>query len=646
MSTIREIIDSASRYHSAGQFAAAEACYRRLLSAFPEWADLHNNLGSALQGQGKFEQAEEAYTRAFQMDSNHAVARCNLGVLLQRRGELEAAAAHYEAAVELHSGYADAHCNLGSILLERGLAADAVDKFKLAISLQPGFAAAHNNLGNALKAIGQSAEALECYHRAIALQPAYAEAHNNLGCALFDLRKLPEATTAYQSAIRHKPDYAEAHCNLGLALKESGQLEPAVVCLKTAIKLDPKYAEAYNILAGILKDDGQLTEAEALCENALKLAPDFPAALCTRGSMLQDRGRLIEAENAFKRALELKPGYPEALYSLSLLKRCQFGDPIFSVTDESLKRLPETKRPYIHFGRAKALEDLGDYKQSFGDLLAGNKLKRKFVSYDQDSIRSRFAAIASIFNPTTMNRFRDVGDRSSVPIFILGMPRSGSTMIEQILCSHRQVQGAGELRLLSIVASDRGDFPCSFPSLDADRIRCMAADYLDGLPPLQPGRSRITDKMPGNFEYVGLIHLMFPNARIIHSVRDPMDTCFSCFSKLFASGAAYSYELRELGRFYRMYQQLMTHWRSVLPAGVMVDASYEALVDDLPAEARRLVAHCGLDWDDQCLAFHENDRAVSTASNVQVREPLYRSSINRWRRYEAHLQPLLEELGL
>ena len=305
---------------------------------------------------------------------------------------------------------------------------------------------------------------------------------------------------------------------------------------------------------------------------------------------------------------------------------------------------------YIHFALGKALEDVGDYPRAFEHLLQGNALKRREVHYDE-AANQQLSGRCRRFDSGLLERFAGVGDPSPVPIFVLGMPRSGSTLVEQILASHPQIHAAGELKNLDRVIealSDCEGRPASFPqSVSGARRRRFAAAG-PGLSGKSAGSSRrqarITDKTPINFFYVGLIRLILPNARIIHTMRDPVDTCVSCFSKLFPAGATFSYDLAELGCYYRWYHELMDHWRSVLPAGAMLDVSYEDVVGNLEEQARRLIDYCGLPWDDRCLSFHKTNRPITTPSNVQVRRPLYRSSVARWRRYEAYLEPLLVEL--
>ena len=505
------------------------------------------------------------------------------------------------------------------------------------------------------KTRGKLDHAAACYQKAISLNPDYADAYNNLGSVLMDQGRMDESVACYHRAIMIKPDSVEAHCNLGVVLRNQGKLDEAMGCFAKTVALDPDYPEAHNNCGSVLKDQGRLKEAATFVDRALVLRPNFAAAHCNRGSILQDQGRLEEAALSYRQALECKPGYAEAIYNLAHLKTFHPGDKDL-IDLESLAAdtapLPPGKRAYVHFALAKALEDIVDYPNSFEQLLLGNRLKRWQIPYDEAGARDYLQEIAGVFDATLLNRCSGAGDPSATPIFVLGMPRSGSTLIEQILSSHPQIHGAGELTLLSDTANNLANgegqtlqYPASFSALDAPLLRQLADTYLRGLPELPPGKLRVTDKMPGNFLYLGLIHLMLPKARIIHTVRSPADTCFSCFSKLFASGMAYSYDLAELGRYYRYYEQLMDHWRSVLPHGSFLDVRYEDLLDDFEGQARRLIEYCGLQWDPRCLSYDKNDRPVSTASNVHVRRPLFRSSVNRWQRYQAHLQPLLVELN-
>jgi hypothetical protein len=283
--------------------------------------------------------------------------------------------------------------------------------------------------------------------------------------------------------------------------------------------------------------------------------------------------------------------------------------------------------------------------------MAGNALKRGQIEYDEAVTLGKLARSRAVFTPELIGRLHGLGDPSPQPVFIVGMPRSGTTLVEQILASHPMVHGAGELKTMNdVVLTVRGPdgntipYPEFVPSLDPAALKAIGARYVALLRELAPQGERVTDKMPSNYYFVGLIHLALPNARIIHTMRDPVDTCISCFSKLFTAEQNHTYDLGELGRYYRRYERLMAHWRRVLPAGRMLDVRYEDVVADLESQARRIIDYCGLPWDDRCLSFHQTDRPVRTASATQVRQPIYSSAVGRWKVYEKFLGPLLDEL--
>ena len=311
----------------------------------------------------------------------------------------------------------------------------------------------------------------------------------------------------------------------------------------------------------------------------------------------------------------------------------------------------------LDFALGKAYADLKDYRRSFEHLLAGNAAKRATVSYDETSALAFFDRIETVFTRELIAAKSSGGDASPMPIFVIGMARSGTTLVEQILASHPMVHGAGELQTFSdVVLTVCGPdgtvipFPEFVPALDAAVLSQMGARYVAAVGELAPkGEAakggRVTNKMPSNYYFAGLIHLALPNAKIIHVIRDPVDTCVSCFSKLFSRAQQHSYDLGELGRYYKRYAQLMRHWHHVLPSGRILDVRYEDVVADLEGQARRVIAHCELPWDDRCLAFHKMDRPVQTASATQVRQPIYKTAIGRWHVYEEFLGPLLTELG-
>jgi len=612
---IVSLFDGALRSHRSGRYAEAVAFYDRIVAGNPNLASVHCNRGVALAHLGRSAEAEAAYTRAIAIKPDLPEVHNNLGELLRKLGRYDEAAQALARAVALNPRYAEA-------------------------------------LGNTLKDQGRPREAEIAYRAAIALAPHTAQTHNNLGAILFDLERLDEAELALRHALTLAPDLSEAHLNLGNVLKEQGRLGEAETACRRASELNPQAAEPHCSLGNVLVKLDRFKEAEAAYRCALVLNPDLAEAHHNLGVTLKFLGRLVEAREAIDRAIALAPRKAVYLLSLGELKRFTDDDPAIAVMQDLLAgaaQLPPKERINLHFALAKAYDDIGRRDEGFRELLAGNTLKRRNTAYDEAAALTEIARTAEVFSPVLIERLQG-GEPSAVPIFVIGMPRSGSTLIEQILASHPQVSGVGELPLLADtmaeIAQRRGSaFPDAMADLTGGELRQFGARYVADITAFAPDAARIVNKTLSNFIYAGLIHLALPQARIIHAVRDPVATCMSCFSKLFAAGQFYCYDLAELGRYYRHYRMLMEHWHRVLPPGRILDVRYEDVVADLEGQARRMIAYCGLDWDQRCLAFHETERPVLTASAVQVRQPLYRAALDRGRDYHNHLAALLAELS-
>jgi tetratricopeptide (TPR) repeat protein len=418
---------------------------------------------------------------------------------------------------------------------------------------------------------------------------------------------------------------------------------------ESALALQPGLAAAHNNLANSLHALGRHDEAIAQYEAALAARPDNAAAASNLGTALRELGRLPEARRAFERAVALAPRQAGFHLNLAEMKRFSAGDAQLAQMEDLAREaeaLPREEQVELQFALAKARADLGDHAAAFGHLRRGNALKRAETAYDERATLSLLARIGDVFTPELMRRKAGLGEASDVPVFIIGMPRSGTSLVEQILASHPALFGAGELTDFTALASESvEEFPEDVAAMEGEALRGLGARYLAGLVARAPRALRITDKLPANFLLAGLIHLALPQARIIHVRRDPVDTCWSCFATLFTQGQPFAYDLGELGRYYRAYDALMAQWRAVLPPAALLEVGYEDVIADLAGEARRIVAFCGLDWDEACLAFHRTERPVRTASAAQVRQPLYGSSIGRWRGYAAELGPLLDALA-
>jgi tetratricopeptide (TPR) repeat protein len=476
----------------------------------------------------------------------------------------------------------------------------------------------------ALQSQGNLAEAEKIYLGLLKQNPGHFGTLYNLAAAMISMEQPAKAELLLQKAVRREPNSAAAHTLLARALQLLDRYDEALKRARRAIALDTGYAEAYAILA----------------------------------QGLAELGRYDEARLALARAIELAPDRPGPYYQWGFLTRWTADDPRLAGLNalaQKLPSLPVDQQVQVHFSLAKAHADFGDVERAIRHQIDGGALQRRMLVYDEAASLGEMVETCRTLDAEWVLRHSDVGDPSPLPVFILGMPRSGTTLVEQILASHPEVHTLGERVLFDGALAQICGMPAVPRSLaqmaarwsDAD-LRRLGALYLETARRDAPETAmRITDKLPENFQYIGLIHAALPNARIIHTRRDPVDTCLSLFSILFSgSGAPYSYDLAELGRYYRAYEKVMEHWRNVLPVGAMLEVQYEDIVDDLERQARRIVAYCGLEWNDACLAFHEADRPVRTSSHAQVRQPIYRSSVGRPRPPRDLLAPLLAALGV
>ncbi len=584
----RQALEQAVRLHQAGRLAEAEAAYRRILVARPDEPDALHLLGLLAHQGGQPAAAIELIGRAIEGNAQEPRFHNNLGLAHAAERRFDTAEASYRRALALDPDYVEAWHNLATALAESGRPEDAADGFARALAGDPNYAPAHNNLANLRREAGDHRAAAEGYRRALALAPDYADAHYNLSVALTALGELDAAEASCRAALALQPDRAEAHNNLGTILKFQGRLEAA----KTAYR------------------------------RALDLKPDSVAA----------RDNLAEFEGADADTID----------TLSALE-----------ADDSL---PAGDAIRVRFGLARHHADTGDHARAFRYYRIGNEMRaRQAARHGRTFDRAAVDALAdrsiALFTPAFFAARGEWGAPSERPVFIVGMPRSGTSLVEQILASHHAVFGAGELDAigatvdrLSAEADADAAYPDTVAGLDAAACRRLGAGYLERLATLDADAARVTDKMPVNFRHLGLIALLLPGARIVHCRRNPLDVCLSCYVQNFTQGSEFSNDLGDIAVTYRAYRRLIDHWRRVLPVP-MLDVRYEELVADQAAVSRRIVDFVGLEWDPACLEFHANRRAVRTSSALQVRRPIYRSSIERWRVYEDQLRPLIEALG-
>lgn len=600
---------------------------------------------------GRLREADAQYRAVLKEEPRHPDALYLMGVLALQVGDAQAAVRLFTEATAVRPGDPEVRNMCGEAQRELGDPDAAIACYREALDIDPRHAGAWNNLGNACRDAGDIAGAVEAYERALAIDPDLPMAHNNLGVVLKSRGRIGEAIRHFEKALAVAPDYAEAGLNLGNALRLAGRREEAIRQLKQLIALHPGTALAHLSLGVVYDEIGRPGEAVTRYEKALALRPDYPEAYNNLGNALDQLGRHEEAAGHFRRAVELRPGYAEAWRNLS---RIRPGDIDPSALQQLLARqdLDAGDAVHCHFALGAVYREAGDHDRAFEHYASGNRLKRAALNYDADRVDADIERLERVFDAGYFERVRGLGSDSRRPVFVLGMPRSGTTLVEQILASHPGVHGAGELDTLrqfeaSIARSLGGSrpYPECLEEAGAGLIREYADRYLAVLERIDPRARRVTDKMPGNFLRIGLIRTLLPQARIIHVRRAPLDVCVSNYLHYFATGNEYAFDLAELGRYYLAYERLMAHWAAVLPDEAMLTVRYEELLADQEAVSRRMIDYLGLEWSDACLEFHRTERPVHTFSSLQVRRPIYASAVGRWRAYRQHLGPLIELLG-
>lgn len=457
-----------------------------------------------------------------------------------------------------------------------------------------------------------------------------------------------DAETLLRRAVELAPGFTAARANLALVLYRQNHAPEALTLLDAVIADEPDNPGHANLKAAALGRLGGFEDAIALYEKVLHDAPGQPRVWLSYGHMLKTVGRRDDGIAAYRRALSLLPTLGDAWWSLANLKTVRFDDADIAAMEAALARedLDVEDRFHLDFALGKAFEDRRDAVQSFAHYDAGNALRRTRIVYDADETSAFVDRSIAVLTPEFLDARRGQGYDAPDPIFVLGMPRAGSTLIEQILASHSLVEGTTELPDMPALARRIADYPDGLATLSADALREIGEDYLRRAAiQRRTDRPFFIDKLPNNWAHVALIHLALPNARIIDARRDPLDCCFSNFKQHYARGQTFSYALDDLGRYYRDYVRLMTHVDAVLP-GRVHPVDHEALLENTEAEVRALLAACGLAFEPACLAFHETERAVRTASSEQVRRPINRDGVDAWRPYDQWLGPLRSALGL
>ena len=561
----------------------------------------------------------------------------NLALCHQHLKDFGSAIEAYRKALAIKPDFVEVHINLGSALKKQGKLPEAIEAYNKALSIKPDYAEAHFNIGNVLKEQGKLTEAIGAYRKALDIKPDYAEAYYNLGVTLQGQFKLTEAIEAYKKTLSIKSNFVEAYNNIGIALKDQGNLDEALRAYKKAIALKLDYADAYNNMGVALNEKGKLEEAIQAYNKALDIKPHYADAYNNMGNTLKEQGKLEEAVKAYNKALSIKPDYAEAHRHLSLMTNYNSETTQIKEVKALLHRvdLNDSDRCKLLYANAKMQEDLGDLSAAFDSYVAGGRLRKKLLGYEFHQDEDLFDQIKE-----TALHFKDIELNligkpiKNTPIFILGMPRSGTTLVEQIISSHSEVTGGGELEFVRKFGTEiiAGLITCDLAAVSTFRER-----YLAELTKRADGHAFVTDKMPQNFRYIALICKAFPEAKIIHVKRTPEATCWSNFKHYFASqGLGYSYNLNNTVKYYGLYKDLMHVWYQSYNDRIY-NLDYDKLTENQELETRRLVAYLGLNWENACLAPEENKRSVRTASNQQVRQKVYTGSSQAWRKYEGFI---------
>ncbi len=532
-------------------------------------------------------------------------------------------------------------------LYSKGQFQEAIDKIKVLNEDYPNVPFLFNLIGACYKELGNLKGSVKMFEAAVNIKPNYSEAHFNLGVTLQELDQLNAAVESYKNAIAIIPNYPDAHNNLGNIFKELGQLEKAIESLEWAVAYKPDFFEAHNNLGLALSDYGRAELAIKSFQKAVLIKPDYDKAYFNLAMVLKDIGDKEGFLKNIEKAINIKPDWGDAHLHLSRVKKYKKNDPLLAEMHSSLDRsdLSLVDRIGFNFALAHVYENLESHDEQFKFLNKGNSLRKEELNYFFDKDQKLFSRIKEPFKSSTpviqKSSFKQAPIR---PIFIVGMPRSGTSLVHQIIDSHNEVYGAGELNYLNkfvvpLLKEYNKEDDNGFSEKDFLSIREL---YIDSLSKLNVLENIIVDKMPLNFRYVGFILSAFPEAKIIHMNRDPMATCWSIY-KYYFNGNAYSYNQEDLAGYYLLYKDLMNFWSGLFPNKIY-EICYEDITINQEVETRKLLEYCELDWDENCLNFHKNKRAMKTTSALQVRQKIYQGSSEAWKKYENYLQPLIKGL--
>ncbi|MDP1603979.1 MAG: sulfotransferase [Legionella sp.] len=536
--------------------------------------------------------------------------------------------------------------------LQRGLLFEAGQSYRQILINNPGCHSAALGIAMAALQANHMADAIQFMQLAAEIAPDLMVYRRNVGELLCRAGQLEAAIASHHIAIRMEPDNPENHFLLALAYNNNRQFQLAIQHYRIALSYNQDYGLAWNNLGASLERMGDKYQAKSAYATAIRLNPNHAEAQNNLGAIYSEEGRIDEARTHFEAAIAAKSDFIEAHHNLSLVKVYTLNDPHLAFLEAIAKKIEHYSiqaRIHYYFALGKALDDTQQYKRAFQAYAQGNRLHYLEKPWNKTILHNFVEHLPKVFTASFLNRPTQRHE-TRCPIFIVGMPRAGTTLIEQILCSHEQIYGAGELSILDEVIQDASNaaglpFMTWVTQLTDHDVATLGKKYLDKTWALAPDKTFIIDKMPSNCFYIGMIHRMLPTAKIIHAIRDPMDSCFSCFTHLFKTSMLFAYDLNALADYYLLYAQTMEHWHKVLPSTRIFDLPYEQMVNQHEALTKQLLDYIGLPWDPNCLNFYKNNRIVKTASLMQVRKPIYKTSVKRWQQFAEELQPLLNRVN-
>jgi len=600
---------------------------------------------------GDFKTAAEYYRRYLRQNPGNAEILHTLGGLYYQIQDYKLAGEYLEKAHRIAPQHQDYLNDLAAFLLTRGDYLKAIIHLTNLVEQSPGNPRGHYNLGLALHGAGRLAEAITAFEYAIQLQPEYAEAWYNLGSSYHDLGQLPKAEEAYRRAIKIEPGLIQPYLKLGEILEIQRRYDNATKIYQKASELDRNHLGIINKLASALHQSGKTEEGIAILNKALNKYPQDITLLNSLGILLHNAGNIDQAEEVYRRALFSDHDNMGIYLNFARIRKFSHKDEdiINRMKDLlNIRSMKDSKRKNICYALGKIYDDCQEYDKAFYYYSAANEIQHRQTPYNRDSHEKRVNDTISVFTSGFITKYSYLGSHIELPLFIIGMPRSGTTLVEQIITSHSQVAGGGELEYFNSLSTNLTyllgkDEPYPFCCLFLSKGKAdeIIGHYLELLRRHSDTARFVSDKMPSNFIYLGLIHLFFPKAPVIHCIRNPLDVCLSIYFQSFGKGHDYATDLVDIGHYYSQYKRLMDHWRNVLPEPFF-ENRYEELVTDQAKQSHKLIEFCGLDWEDSCLDYFRHKRDVKTASNWQVRQPIYDSSVGRWKNYAKYLEPLMQ----